>query len=29
MKPASQACGRGIKMIGKKTPIKKKKDYII
>ena len=29
MKPAGQACGRGIKMITKETKIKPKKDYLV
>lgn len=29
MKPAGQACGRGIKMITKDTKIKPKKDYLV
>jgi tubulin polyglutamylase TTLL4 len=29
MKPAAQACGRGIKMITKDTKIRPKKDYVV
>lgn len=29
MKPANQACGRGIKMLKKDTPIKNKKDMLV
>jgi hypothetical protein len=29
MKPAAQACGRGIKMVTKDTKIKAKKDYVV
>lgn len=29
MKPAGQACGRGIKMVTKETRVRTKKDYVV
>jgi len=29
MKPCASACGRGIKLVGKKTKVKKIKNYLI
>ena len=29
MKPTNSACGRGIKMVGKDTKIKNKKDFLV
>lgn len=29
LKPTNSACGRGIKMVGKDTKIKSKKDYLV